>query len=52
MRADLPEFIALALIYQAGAGDLASLPLARTLAVGIVNPALHGRAAALEGPRA
>jgi len=52
LRADLPEFIALALIYQAGAGDLASLPLARTLAVGIVNPALHGRASALEGPRA
>jgi hypothetical protein len=49
---DLPKFIAWALIYQAEAGDLASVPLARTLAVGIVNPALQARAAALEATRA
>jgi len=51
LRMDLPEFIAWALIYQAEAGDLANLPLARTLAANIVNPALQARAAALEGPR-
>lgn len=50
LRADLPEFVAWALIYQAEAGDLAKLPLARTLAAGIVNPALRARAAALEDP--
>jgi hypothetical protein len=42
-----PEFTAWALIYQAEAGDLAKLPLARTLAAGIVNPALQARVAAL-----
>ena len=50
LRADLPEFTAWALIYQAEAGDLANLPLARTLAASIVNPALRTRAAALEDP--
>jgi DNA-binding SARP family transcriptional activator len=50
-RADLPEFIAWALVYQAEAGDLASLPLARTLASGITNPVLQARAAALDGSR-
>jgi hypothetical protein len=50
LRADLPEFIAWTLVYQAEAGDLANLPLARTLAAGIVNPALRARAAALEDP--
>ena len=50
LRADLPEFTAWALIYQAEAGDLANLPLARTLAASIVNPALRARAAALEDP--
>jgi hypothetical protein len=48
LRADLPEFIAWALIYQAEAGDLTNLPLARTLAAGIVNPALQARVTALE----
>jgi DNA-binding SARP family transcriptional activator len=48
LRADLPEFIAWALIYQAEAGDAANLPTVRTLAAGIVNPALRARAAALE----
>jgi DNA-binding SARP family transcriptional activator len=52
LRADLPEFIAWALIYQAEAGDLANLPMARTLAAGVVNPALQARAAALEATRA
>ena len=50
LRADLPEFVAWALIYQAEAGDHANLPLARTLAASIVNPALQARAAALEDP--
>ena len=48
---DLPEFTAWAVIYQAEAGDLAHLPLARTLAASIVNPELHARAAALEDLR-
>jgi len=47
LRADLPEFIAWALIYQAEAGDLASLPLGRTMAAQVANPALKARAAAL-----
>jgi len=52
LRTDLPEFIAWALVYQAEAGDLASLPLARALAAEITNPALRTRAAALEPARA
>jgi DNA-binding SARP family transcriptional activator len=48
LRADLPEFIAWALIYQAEAGDRASLPLARAMARQVTNPALQGRAAALD----
>jgi len=48
LRADLPEFVAWALIYQAEAGDIASLPVARTIAASIANPALKARAAALE----
>ena len=51
LRMDLPEFTAWALIYQAEAGDLANLPLAQTLAAGIVNPALQARAAALKNLR-
>ena len=51
LRMDLPEFTAWAVIYQAEAGDLAHLPLARTLAASIVNPELHARAAALEDLR-
>jgi DNA-binding SARP family transcriptional activator len=44
---DLPEFIAWALIYQAEAGHPANIPLARTLAGQVCNPALQARAAAL-----
>lgn len=47
VRTDLPEFIAWALIYQAEAGDPASLPLAQTIAGQVSNPALKARAAAL-----
>jgi hypothetical protein len=38
VRADLPEFTAWALIYQAEAGDTAQLPLARAVASQVVNP--------------
>lgn len=51
LRMDLPEFTAWAVIYQAEAGDLANLPLARTLAASVVNPELQARAAALKDPR-
>jgi DNA-binding SARP family transcriptional activator len=51
LQMDLPEFIAWALIYQAEAGDLASRPLARTVAGQVSNPALQARAAALGGLR-
>jgi hypothetical protein len=47
VRADLPEFTAWALIYQAEAGDTAQLPLARAVASQVVNPELRERAAAL-----
>jgi len=47
LRADLPEFTAWALIYQAEAGDTAQLPLARAVASQVVSPALQERAAAL-----
>lgn len=50
VRADLPEFIAWALIYQAEAGDRANLPMVRAVAAGVVNPALQARAAALDAP--
>ena len=49
LRADLPEFIAWALIYQAEAGDLVGLATARAIAARVSNPALHERAAALDG---
>jgi hypothetical protein len=49
LRADLPEFIAWALIYQAEAGEQASLPLAQAIAREVSNPALRARAAALDG---
>jgi hypothetical protein len=45
---DLPEFTTWAVIYLAEAGDLANVPLARTLAAGVVNPELQARAAALK----
>ena len=47
VRADLPEFVAWALVYQAEAGDLPNLGLVQTMAGQIANPALHARAAAL-----
>jgi DNA-binding SARP family transcriptional activator/tetratricopeptide (TPR) repeat protein len=47
LRADLPEFIAWALIYQAEAGDAAHLLLAREVASQVVNPDLQARASAL-----
>lgn len=49
LRADLPEFIAWALVYRAEAGDQASATLAAALAADIANPALQARAAALTG---
>jgi hypothetical protein len=49
LRTDLPEFIGWALIYQAEAGDLASLPLAGAIARQVTNPLLQARAAALDG---
>jgi hypothetical protein len=51
LRTDLPEFTAWALIYQAEAGDSACGPLARSVAAQVTNPALHARAAALDGDR-
>ena len=47
LRADLPEFIAWALVHLAEAGDPASLPLACSVAAQVVSPALHTRMAAL-----
>lgn len=47
VRADLPEFIAWALVYQAEAGDEANVPLARTVAGQVANPVLQARLAAL-----
>jgi len=47
LRADLPEFTAWALIYQAEAGDLAGLALAQEIAAQVTNPALQARAVAL-----
>ncbi|HEY2270049.1 MAG TPA: hypothetical protein VGI96_46045 [Streptosporangiaceae bacterium] len=47
LRSDLPEFVAWALVYQAETGDPAPLPLARSVAAGVVSPALHTRLAAL-----
>jgi tetratricopeptide (TPR) repeat protein len=49
VRADLPEFIAWALIYQAEAGDQGNLALARATAKQVANPALQARAEALDG---
>jgi tetratricopeptide (TPR) repeat protein len=49
LRTDLPEFIAWALIYQAEAGEPTGLPLARSIAEQVTNPALRARAAALGG---
>jgi DNA-binding SARP family transcriptional activator len=47
LRADLPEFIAWALVHLAEAGDPRRLPLAHSVAAQVVSPALHARLAAL-----
>jgi hypothetical protein len=47
LRADLPEFIAWALVHLAEAGDPGRLPLARSVGAQVVSPALHARLAAL-----
>ena len=47
VRADLPEFIAWALIYQAEHGDQGNLALARSVAGQVASPALQARVAAL-----
>ena len=52
VRADLPEFLAWALVHQAESGDHSSLALAQATAHGITNPALHDRIRALTGRRA
>ena len=52
VRADLPEFLAWALVHQAESGDRSSLALAQATARGITNPALHDRIRALTGRRA
>jgi DNA-binding SARP family transcriptional activator len=49
LAADLPEFIAWALIYQADAGDRECVPLARALAREVASPELQARAGALAG---
>jgi len=49
VHSDLPEFLAWALVYQAESGDRAKVPLARTAADGIANPALQARVQALPG---
>jgi DNA-binding SARP family transcriptional activator len=48
IRADLPEFLAWALIHQAELGDMAQAPLARAAAAGVSNPSLQARVAALD----
>lgn len=50
MRADLPEFLAWALVYQVEAGDYGSIQLAQTLAAQVANPTLRARAARLVDP--
>ena len=47
VRADLPEFTAWALVYQAEAGEPSGLALARAIAGQVTNPALRARAEAL-----
>jgi hypothetical protein len=47
VRADLPGFLAWALVHQAELGDLSRIPLARTAANGIDNPQLQERIRAL-----
>jgi hypothetical protein len=47
LQADLPEFVAWALVYQAEAGVRQSGPLARSVASGVTSRALQARVAAL-----
>jgi len=49
LRADLPEFIAWALVYQAEQDEPGHLALARAIAAEVANPALRARAGALAG---
>jgi ATP/maltotriose-dependent transcriptional regulator MalT len=51
VRADLPEFLAWALVYQAEAGERNGISLARSAADGVANPALQERVRALAGHR-
>jgi hypothetical protein len=44
LRADLPEFLAWALVYRADSGDPSAAALARSLAAEVDNPALRARA--------
>jgi DNA-binding SARP family transcriptional activator len=46
-RADLPEFLAWALVYQAESGDRSRVSPARTAADGVANPVLQARVRAL-----
>jgi DNA-binding SARP family transcriptional activator len=48
VRADLPEFLAWALVHQAESGDHSRVPLARTAAEGVANPVLQARVRALD----
>jgi len=45
LQADLPEFVAWALIFQAEAGERAVVQLAQAVAREVSNPALRARAA-------
>lgn len=47
LRADLPEFLAWALVHQARSGDTTALSLARAAAHKVDNPTLHARIRAL-----
>jgi DNA-binding SARP family transcriptional activator len=49
VRADLPEFLAWALVHEAEAGVVSSVQLAAAAAENIENPALHRRLGALIG---
>lgn len=49
VRADLPEFLAWALVHQAELGGRSRVRLARTVAQDVDNPVLHARVRALPG---
>ena len=48
VRADLPEFLAWALVHRSERGEPGQAALARTAAAGVDNPALQARVAALQ----